>query len=545
MNSDSGVSGVINKDESRRVFIFDTTLRDGEQSPGATMNVEEKVEIARQLARLGVDIIEAGFPISSEGDFEAVSRIAREIKGPVIAGLARARAQDVDRCWDAVKAAERPRIHVFISTSDVHLQHLFRLTREEALVSAREMVARAKGYCDDIEFSAQDATRSDLDYVCQMIEVAIEAGATTVNLPDTVGYTTPDEYERMILTVKAKVKGIEKAIISVHCHNDLGMAVANSVAALRAGARQVECTINGIGERAGNAALEEIVMAINTRQDFFNLWTSVDTSQILRTSRMVSTFTGIPVQPNKAIVGSNAFAHEAGIHQDGILKERTTYEIMEASSVGAGETNLVLGKHSGRHAFKMKLKDLGYELDGEDLNRAFFEFKQLCDKKKVVSDREIEAIVMDQIQSEGTATYRLEQIQVTSGDKTVPTATLKLVTPDGTVLTDAATGDGPVNAVCEAINKLTRISCTLEEFNVAAIAKGIDAVGEVTVKVSYKGRTVNGHGASTDIIIASARAYLQAVNKFAEMGDFADETGADPYRRDDFGPLAGISRAYR
>ncbi len=545
MSSDNGVSGVVSREESRRVVIFDTTLRDGEQSPGATMNVEEKVEIARQLARLGVDVIEAGFPISSEGDYDAVSRIAREVKGPTIAGLARARQQDIDRCWEAVKQAEKPRIHVFISSSDIHLKHLFKLTREEALVQTREMVARAKGYCNDIEFSAQDSTRSDLDYVCQMIEIAVEAGATTVNLPDTVGFTTPDEYERMILTVRSKVKGIEKAIISVHCHNDLGMAVANSLAALRAGARQVECTINGIGERAGNAALEEIVMAINTRQDFFNLWTNVDTSQIQKTSRMVSSFTGIPVQPNKAIVGSNAFAHEAGIHQDGILKERSTYEIMDAASVGQSETNLVLGKHSGRHAFKKKLQELGYDLDGEELNRAFFEFKQLCDKKKVVTDRELEAIVIDQVQTDAAPAYRLEQIQVTSGDKSVPTATIKLIATDGTVLSDAAIGDGPVDAVCEAINRMTGIHGMLEEFNVSAVAKGIDTVGEVSIKVSYKGRTANGRGASTDIIIASARAYLQAVNKFVEMGDFADESNADPYRRDEFGPLAGISRAYR
>ncbi|NWJ45598.1 MAG: 2-isopropylmalate synthase [Chloroflexi bacterium] len=544
MSSQSGESGVVSHDKNNRVIIFDTTLRDGEQSPGATMNVDEKIEIAKQLARLGVDVIEAGFPISSEGDFEAVRRIAQEVKGPTIAGLARARAQDIDRCWEAVKHSDKPRIHVFISSSDIHLQHLFKLTREEALVQTREMVAHAKQYCDDIEFSAQDATRSELDYLCQMIQAAVDAGATTVNLPDTVGYTTPDEYENMILTVKARVKGIENVIISVHCHNDLGMAVANSLTTLRAGARQVECTINGIGERAGNAALEEIVMALNTRGDFFNLWTGVDIGQIQKTSRMVSSFTGIPVQPNKAIVGSNAFAHESGIHQDGMLKERRTYEIMDASAVGAGDTNLVLGKHSGRHAFKKKLQDLGYYLEGEELNRAFFEFKQLCDRKKTVTDRELEALVIDQVQNENKTLYRLEQIQATSGDKSIPTATVKLVAPDGTIVTDSATGDGPVDAVCAAINRITGVHCVLSEFNITAITKGIDSMGEVAIKVSYKGRTVSGHGAHTDIIVASARAYLQAVNRFVQMGEFADESGADPYRRDEFGPLAGTSRAF-
>ena len=530
--------------DPRRVIIFDTTLRDGEQSPGATLNIEEKVEIAKQLARLGVDVIEAGFAISSQGDFDAVQRIAREVKGPVIASLARVRKQDIDRAWEALREAERPRIHVFISSSDIHLQHLFKLTREEALVQTREMVAYARSLCQDVEFSAQDSTRSDLDYVCKMIEIAIDAGATTVNLPDTVGFTTPGEYERMILTVQAKVPNIRKAIISVHCHDDLGLAVANSLTALKAGARQVEATINGIGERAGNASLEEIVMALETRQDIWGLHTGVDTNQIYRTSRMVSTFTGIPVQPNKAIVGSNAFAHESGIHQDGMLKEKRTYEIMDASAVGQADTNLVLGKHSGRHAFRKKLEELGYAMDGEELNRVFFEFKQLCDKKKVIADRDIVALIMDQVHAENEAAYRLEQFQVTTGDKTVPTATVKLVASDGSVLTEAATGDGPVDAACKAINRLTGIECDLTEFNVSAVTGGEDALGEVTMKVTYKGRTVNGRGADTDIIAASIKAYLHAVNKFVQMGSFEDETGTDPYKRDEFGPLAGISRAY-
>jgi 2-isopropylmalate synthase len=493
---------------------------------------------------LGVDVIEAGFPISSEGDFEAVQLIAREVRGPIIAGLARARMQDIDRAWEALKEAEHPRIHVFISSSDVHLKHLFKLTREEALEQARKMVAHAKTLCTDVEFSAQDSTRSDIDFVCEMITAAIEAGATTVNLPDTVGYTTPDEYQRMILTVLTKVPNIRQAIISVHCHNDLGMAVANSLTALNAGARQVECTINGIGERAGNAALEEIVMALETSKDFYNLHTNVDTTQLHRTSRMVSTFTGIVVQPNKAVVGSNAFAHESGIHQDGILKERTTYEIMDAKAVGAEGTDLVLGKHSGRHAFRKKLEELGYNLNPEDLNVAFFQFKQLCDKKKVVNDRDIEALIMDEVHQEKASAFRLEQVQVASGDKVLPTATVKMITADGTIITDAAVGDGPVDAVCKVINKLTNINCELTEFNVNAVTSGIDAVGEVSVKVQLRGRVVTGRGADTDIIMASAKAYLHAVNKFAEMGDFADESNADPYRRDEFGPLAGISRAY-
>lgn len=533
--------GVVDRN---RVIIFDTTLRDGEQSPGATLNTEEKIEIAKQLARLGVDVIEAGFPISSQGDFEAVQRIAREVRGPIIAGLARATALDVDRAWEALKDAEKPRIHVFISSSDVHLKHLFKLSREEALQQAREMVARAKSYCNDVEFSAQDATRSDLDYVCQMIEATIEAGATTVNLPDTVGYTTPDEYERMILTVLSKVKNIDKAVISVHCHNDLGMAVANSLTALRAGARQVECTINGIGERAGNASLEEIVMALETRKDFFGMHTGAKTDELLRTSRMVSTFTGIPVQPNKAIVGSNAFAHESGIHQDGILKEKSTYEIMDADKVGAGETNLVLGKHSGRHAFRKHLAKMGYELGDEELNRVFFEFKQLCDKKKVINDRDIEALIMERVQSDAEVAYRIEQITVMTGNKMIPTATVKLIASDGSVVTEATVGDGPVDSVCKAISKLSGITAELIEFNIAAITEGLDAQAEASIKLRYKGRVVTGRGADTDIIMASAKAYLHAVNKFIEMGPFEDESEADPYRRDEYGPLAGISRAY-
>jgi len=525
-----------------RVIIFDTTLRDGEQSPGATLNIEEKVEIAKQLARLNVDVIEAGFPISSQGDFEAVQRIAREVRGPIIAGLARATALDVDRAWEALQDAEKPRIHVFISSSDVHLKHLFKLTREQALEQAREMVARAKSYCQDVEFSAQDATRSDLDYVCQMIEATIEAGATTVNLPDTVGYTTPDEYEHMIKTVLAKVKNIDKAIISVHCHNDLGMAVANSVSALRAGARQVECTINGIGERAGNASLEEIVMAIETRKDFFGLHTRANTSELLRTSRMVSSLTGIPVQPNKAIVGSNAFAHESGIHQDGMLKEKRTYEIMDADTVGAGETSLVLGKHSGRHAFRKHIADMGYTLGDEELNRIFFEFKQLCDKKKLITDRDIEALIMERVQVEGEAAYRIDQVTVVTGNKMTPTATVKLISSDGSIITEATTGDGPVDSVCKAVSKICGISAELIEFNIAAITEGLDAQAESSIKLRYKGRVVTGRRADTDIIMASAKAYLHAVNKFIEMGSFEDETDADPYRRDEHGPLAGISR---
>ncbi|HUE75978.1 MAG TPA: 2-isopropylmalate synthase [Chloroflexota bacterium] len=497
-----------------RVQIFDTTLRDGEQSPGATLNVEEKLEIAHQLARLGVDIVEAGFPITSQGDFDAVQLIAREVRGVTIAGLARALPADIDRAWEAVRDADAPRIHVFVSASDIHLQHQMRKSRDQVLEMVSAMVSRAKGYLSDVEFSPMDATRAEHEYLFEMLSLAVEAGATTLNIPDTVGYTTPDEFYRLIQEIFQRVRGIEKTVISVHCHNDLGMAVANSLAAVQGGARQIECTINGIGERAGNAALEEIVMAIKTRPDAYGgVATGVDTTQIYKTSRLVSSRTGIIVQPNKAIVGSNAFAHESGIHQDGVLKERSTYEIMEAKSVGLVESTLVLGKHSGRHAFKARLEDLGFHLSPEELNRAFLRFKDLADKKKDVSDRDIEALISDEVKP-STDLYRLDHIQVSCGDHLIPTATVRIITPDGRVLTETSTGTGPVDAVYRAIDRVVPVEGRLTEYVVQAVTAGIDALGEVTVRVEAgDSRTFNGHAANTDVIVASARAYMSALNR--------------------------------
>jgi 2-isopropylmalate synthase len=495
-----------------RVIIFDTTLRDGEQSPGATMNIEDKLAIAHQLDRLGVDVIEAGFPITSPGDFEAVRLVSQEVRRPIICALAHAAADAVDRAWEAVKGAARPRIHVFLSSSDIHLVHQLRKGREEVLEQARTMVARAKGYCQDVEFSPMDSTRSDPQFVHQVLEAVIGAGATTVNLPDTVGYATPEEYGQFIAGIVRKVPNIRQAVISVHCHNDLGLAVANSLAGVRAGARQVECTINGIGERAGNASLEEVVMALRTRRDFYDFETGIDTTQIYHASRLVSDLTGIVVQPNKAIVGANAFAHESGIHQDGILKERTTYEIMDAASIGLVSSKLVLGKHSGRHAFRKHLEEWGYHLSEADLDRAFQAFKDLADKKKEVTERDIEALVADELRT-AHEVYRLEQVQVSCGDHNIPTATVRLVDPQGEVLADAALGTGPVDAVYKAINRLVGVPNNLIEFSVKSVTEGIDAIGEVTIRIESEGRIYSGRGASTDIIVASAKAYMNALNK--------------------------------
>ncbi len=495
-----------------RVIIFDTTLRDGEQSPGASLNADEKLEIARQLARLGVDVIEAGFPISSPDDFEAVRRIAREVRGPIIAGLARARPEDIDRCWEAVKEAERPRIHTFLSTSDIHLSHQFRMTRERALEEAVAMVRRAKSYCPDVEFSPMDATRSDRDYLYRVLEAVIEAGATTVNIADTVGYTTPDEFYSLIRGMFERIPNIHKAVVSVHCHNDLGMAVANSLSAIRAGARQVECTINGLGERAGNASLEEIVMAIKTRNDVYQVTTGVDTSQILKTSRLVSSLTGIPVQPNKAVVGSNAFAHESGIHQDGILKERSTYEIMRADQIGLAGSNLVLGKHSGRHALRVRLEELGYTLTPEELNRAFARFKEIADKKKEVSDRDLEAIMADELR-QVPETYHIELMQVSCGEPLIPTATVQIRLPTGEIRTAAATGTGPVDAVYKAIDSIVGLPNKLQIYTVHSVTSGMDALAEVSLRIEIDGRTYHGRGADTDIVVASASAYMSALNR--------------------------------
>ncbi len=514
------------------VRFFDTTLRDGEQSPGATLNIDEKLEIARHLSRMGVNIIEAGFPIASPGDFEAVRRIAVEIgsgdDAPTIAGLARAARADIDRAWEAVKPARKPRIHTFLATSDIHLEHKLRISREECLRRVGEMVAYAASLCPDIEFSPEDAGRSDPEFLYQVLEVAIKAGAGTLNIPDTVGYTTPAEFGALIAGIRENVPGAKDVIISAHCHNDLGLATANTLAAVQNGARQVEVTVNGIGERAGNTSLEEVVMALHTRPTVYGAATTIDTTQIARISRLVSAYTGIPVQPNKAIVGANAFAHEAGIHQDGMLKNPLTYEIMRPETIGINESRLVLGKHSGRHAFQSKIVELGYALSNEQLNRVFERFKDLCDKKKVVSDPDIEAIVNDEVY-QPQELWRLQHVQISCGSGLRPTATVTLRGPDGMTREDAALGSGPVDAVYKAINRITQVPNVLTEFSIKAVTEGIDAVGEVTIRIEPggnrtgngagedtpgpRGRTYSGHGADTDILVASAKAYVSALNK--------------------------------
>jgi 2-isopropylmalate synthase len=497
--------------KQERIYIFDTTLRDGEQAPGASLNTEEKMKVAFQLEKLGVDIIEAGFPAASPGDFEAVEKISKCLKKTTVAGLARAIKKDIEVCAKAVKHAKRPRIHTFISSSDIHLKHLFHKTREEVLRIAIDSVKLARRYAEDVEFSAMDATRSDMDYLCKMIEMAIKHGARTVNIPDTVGYAVPDEFGRTINFVRNHVPNINKAVIAVHCHNDLGLSVANSICAIQNGARQVECTINGIGERAGNASLEEIVMILKTRPDMFPYFTGIDTTQIYKASRLVSTLTGFLIQPNKAIVGGNAFAHESGIHQDGILKYRQTYEIMTPQKIGVPESRLVLGKHSGHHAFTKRLESMGYAL-GEAATAVLFErFKKLADKKKNVYDEDIEALVEEKVATSAEI-YQLTYLHTSAGSSTLPTATLKV--KKGEVETQgAATGDGPVDAVFNAIDQLTGFKGKLENYSIKALTQGRDAQGEVTVTLSTNGDEVNGRGVSTDVIEASAKAYLNGVNK--------------------------------
>jgi 2-isopropylmalate synthase len=494
-----------------KIRIFDTTLRDGEQSPGASMNLDEKIRLARQLERLNVDVIEAGFPSSSPGDFESVRRIAQEIRGPQIAGLSRTTPGDIDRAWEALKYARNPLLHVFIATSDIHLQYKLRKSREEVLEEAGRAVAYAKRFTDQVEFSAEDATRSDPDYLARVIEAAIDAGATIVNIPDTVGYTTPTEYGKLIAGLRQKVKNIPKAILSIHCHNDLGMAVANSLAAVENGARQVECTVNGIGERAGNASMEEIVMALKTRRDFFSYDVGVVTEQIYPTSRLLSSITGILVPPNKAIVGANAFAHEAGIHQDGVLKEKLTYEIMRPESVGISQSTLVLGKHSGRHAFRERIKALGYELSEAHLNQAFQRFKEVADKKKQVFDEDLEAIIADEILRIPDL-YKLINLNVVSGTAVVPAATVQIEIA-GKLYQEAGFGDGPVDAAYKTITKITKTKSRLLKFSVNAITGGTDAQGEVMVILEEGAIRVTGQGAHTDIIMAAAKAYINGLNK--------------------------------
>ncbi len=497
-----------------KVIIFDTTLRDGEQSAGGSLNIQEKLEIARQLEKLGVDVIEAGFPATSPGDFEAVSLIAREVRKPIICGLARAVPGDVDAACDAIKGAESPRVHVFISSSDIHLIYQYKKGREEIMAMAGEMVARARKRYGDIEFSPMDASRTDLDFLCKIVEVAIDAGATTVNIPDTVGYAVQSEWGNLVEALMNRVPNIHAAVVSVHCHNDLGMAVANSLEAVRRGARQVECTINGIGERAGNASLEEIVMALKTRQDFFNLTTGINTTEIYKTSRLVSELTGLAVQANKAIVGRNAFRHESGIHQDGVIKMPITYEIMDPKSVGIPSSTLVLGKLSGRHAFGQRLEELGYHLNDEQLARAFVAFKELADKKKEITDRDLESLMAEEKRVATVAqAYHLEQVQVSCGDKGIPTATVKLTDASGNMVADAALGTGPVDAVYKAINRIVGVPNTLTEFTVKSVTEGIDAIGEVLIRIGSGGTIYTGRGADTDIIVASAKAYMNALNR--------------------------------
>ena len=496
---------------SDRIRIFDTTLRDGEQSPGCSMNVEEKLRVAHQLARLRVDVIEAGFPIASEGDFEAVQAIARTVEGPIICGLARTSERDIERCFEAVKEAKFPGIHTFIATSDIHMEYKLKMSREQVLKEAKRAVTQARSYVDHVEFSAEDATRSDWEFLVEVFQVALDAGARTLNVPDTVGYTTPGEYGALIEHLRKNLRGIEEAVLSVHCHNDLGLAVANSLMAVRAGARQVECTINGIGERAGNAAMEEIVMAIKTRPEVFDVETNIDTTQIYHASRLLTQVTGMLVQPNKAIVGANAFAHEAGIHQDGMLKQRLTYEIMTPESIGLDKTRLVLGKHSGRHAFRDRLLGLGYELEAERFEEAFKNFKALADKKKEIFDEDLEAIVAEELRSD-VFRYRLLGCNVAAGTEMLPTATVSLEI-DGEVQKGTANGDGPVDAALNAIRQVVQTEAQMLQYTVNGISGGTDAQGEVTVRLGHNGKTALGQGAHTDIVVASAKAYLNALNK--------------------------------
>ena len=512
--------------DPNRVVIFDTTLRDGEQSPGISLNTTEKLEIAHQLARLGVDVIEAGFPIASPGDFEAVRAIAREVRGPVIAGLARAHAADVERAAEAVRDAERPRIHTFISTSDIHIEHQLQSTREDVKGQARAAVAHARSFVADVEFSPMDATRADVEFTAEVIAIALEEGATTINIPDTVGYATPQEYAAFLSRLYELVPGLRDVVLSVHCHDDLGLAVANSLAGVQAGARQVECAINGIGERAGNASLEEIVMLLATRSAALGFATGINTREIARTSRMVSRLTGYPVQPNKAIVGRNAFAHESGIHQDGVLKERTTFEIMDATTVGLEGNDLVLGKHSGRHALKSALQELGFQVDGQALNTAFKRFKEIADRKKHVTAMDLEALVTDELRDE-LRSYSLEWFDVDVSNRRPPHARVAVVTPDGEQVVGDFTGDGPVDAIFRAINAATRREARLRSFRIDAVTGGQDALGEASVVLELAGQSAAGQGVSTDIIEAAAQAYVRALSN-AERKVIAVEQAALP-----------------
>lgn len=511
---------------ANKIAIFDTTLRDGEQTPGISLNMHEKLEIAKQLAKLGVDAMEAGFPISSKGDFEGVKAIAQQVQGPVITALARAVKKDIDRAWEAVKYAEKPRIHTFLATSDIHMEYKLRMTPDQVIGRIDEMVSYAKSLCPQVEFSPEDGSRTRPEFLYQALETAIKAGADVLNIPDTVGYCTPDEFASIIRGIFKNVKGIDNVVVSVHCHNDLGLAVANSLAAIESGARQVECTINGLGERAGNAAMEELVMALHTRRDYFDFTTGINTEQIYRSSKLISSLTGIHVQPNKAIVGSNAFAHESGIHQHGVLAKRETYEIMTPESIGLKKNQMVLGKHSGRHAFEDRLKELGYrDLLAEEIKEAFQRFKDLADKKKTVTDSDIEALISTELVQIPEA-VELEYFHITSGNSLVSTATVQIIR-DLETNQEAACGDGPIDAVFHALERAVGIDITLKDYRIRSISSGKDALGESTVKVKNGEKTYIGRGISTDIIEASAKAYINAINKIIyDMTELANGNGS-------------------
>lgn len=495
-----------------RILIFDTTLRDGEQAPGASLNKKEKLEIAFQLEKLGVDIIEAGFPISSPGDFDSVKLIAKEIKGPIICALARAIPKDIDAAYNALKEARRKRIHVFLATSKIHMRYKLKKAEDEILRLAKKAVKYASSFCDDIEFSPEDASRTEKEFLYQVIEAVIKAGAKTINIPDTVGYAEPEEFGNLIRLIRENVSNIDGAVISVHCHNDLGLAVANSLSALKNGARQVECTVNGIGERAGNASMEEIVMGIRVREDSFSVKSAINTKELYKTSRLVSKLTGFVVAPNKAVVGLNAFRHEAGIHQDGILKQRSTYEIIKAEDVGFKLESLVLGKHSGRHAFSERLKALGYKLNNVQMEEAFKKFKLLADKKKEIFDDDLVTIVQENIDEKTLEVWSFDTFEINSGNRITPTAKVML-TSKGKTFESSSVGDGPVDACYKAIEKITRLKCQLLDYSLQSVTRGEDALGEVSVHLRLKNKDVFGHASSTDIIEASIKAYLQAINK--------------------------------
>jgi 2-isopropylmalate synthase len=510
-----------------RVVIFDTTLRDGEQSPGISLDQGEKLEIAEQLARLGVDVIEAGFPIASNGDFEGTQAIARGVKGPVICGLSRTALKDVDRCWEAIQDAERTRIHVFLATSEVHMRKKLRMTPDQVKTEARTAVSHARSYTDDVEFSPEDASRSDFDFMCEVLQIAVDNGATTLNIPDTVGFAIPEEWATRIGAIRERVTG--DYVISSHCHNDLGLAVANSLAAIQAGARQVECTINGIGERAGNAAMEEIVMALRTRHDYFGgPWTGIRTEELAKSSRMVSRLTGYAVQYNKAVVGRNAFAHEAGIHQHGVLADPSTYEIMDPSVVGQGDSKIVLGKHSGRHAFADTLAKMGYELHGDALNQAFERFKELADRKVELGEEDLEALVAEEVGDTVRYRYQLVSCDSSGGSSSTPTATIVLVDDDDEKVEATATGDGMVEAACNAIKQLTGIDGRLTDYTVTSVTGGVDALADVALRFEVEGASMPGRGLSADVVEASARAFLNAINRIVRVKD----TGEPLHRPD-------------